>query len=330
MKTPVIGLDLMGGDHPPQIIFESLRGFLHQLPHDLSIKIFATAEVAERLEQQDLPAGPKISFVRSETYISMTEPPLSALRQKKDSSLCLGMVSLKDEEIDAFISIGSTGALLGGSKLYLKTLPSITRPALLAVLPTKSYPLAVLDVGANVSCDPTHLVQFAEMGLAFQKCFGINDPKVGLLNIGSEKTKGRKELIEAYQLLLDLNKDPETSPFLGNIEGKNVFDGHIHVLVTDGFSGNIFLKTAEGMTSYILDRLLESELDAKGKTQFSSLAYELNPSRYPGALLCGIDKLVIKCHGDSEGKALCSAIEGSLKLLKYSFLTELQKHLKRP
>lgn len=329
MTTPVIGIDLMGGDHPPLRLFENLLGFEEESLPFPNLVFFATADLIPKFEKivSARPERSKISFVEAENIILMDDDPLTALRSKKKASIPLGIEHLAQKKLDGFISLGNTGALIGASKLHLKMLKGIQRPALLALLPTKLKPLAVLDVGANITCRAEHLVQFAAMGLSYQKCFGIKNPKIGLLNIGSEKKKGRLELVEAYQLLQSLNTNKDEPVFIGNVEGKEAFKGHVNVLITDGFSGNIFLKTAEGMTAYILERILEEGLDKHKESSFYTFAHDLNYAEYPGALICGVDKIVIKCHGYSNSKAILSALKGAINLVETRFLEKLTKQL---
>jgi len=251
----------------------------------------------------------------------MTDDPLSILRKKRDSSLFIGLESLKHEKVDALITCGNTGALIAGAHHLLDTIDSIKRPALIALLPTKKDPVAVLDVGANVTCDSNMLVQFALMGRAYQQARGIVNPIVGMLNIGEEESKGRKELREAYTLL---EKAKETTSFAGNIEGREAFDGSVDVLVTDGFTGNIFLKTAEGVSSFILSQF---EAVLPPDTAFEQLERVANYAEYPGALLCGLNQLVIKCHGASNGLAVKNALFGAYQLLSNEFLPSLKKKL---
>ncbi len=331
MSTPVIGIDLMGGDHPPLRLFEDLLNFEDNFETSPHMIFFATGDIVAKFESALKQSSQKckVSFVESENIIQMDDDPLTALRLKKKASIPLGIQWLAKGKLDGFISIGNTGALIGASKLHLKMLKGIQRPALLALLPTKLKPLAVLDVGANVTCSAEHLVQFAAMGLSYQKCLGIKKPKIGLLNIGSEKGKGRLELIEAYQLLQSLNKKEEDPVFIGNIEGKEAFKGHVNVLITDGFSGNIFLKTAEGMTAYILERILEEGLDKHRESSFYTFAHDLNYAEYPGALICGVDKIVIKCHGYSNSKAIQSALKGAINLVETQFVEKLTKQLSK-
>lgn len=330
MPAPVIGIDLMGGDHPPERLFEDLLDFEEDCSTACHLIFFATEPIIEKLKiilKTKSLACYAISFIESEDTVLMDDDPLIALRLKKKSSISLGIKSLSQGALDSFISLGNTGALIGAAKLHLKMLKGIKRTALLALLPTKLKPLAVLDVGANVTCSAEHLRQFAVMGVAFQKCLGVDNPKVGLLNIGSEKRKGRMELIEAYQLLQNLNKDQKNPVFIGNIEGKEAFRGLVNVLITDGFSGNIFLKTAEGISAYILEKILEEGLDQHKKSSHFNFTKDLNYAEYPGALICGIDKIVIKCHGYSNSRAIQSALKGALNLVQTNFIDKLAKQL---
>ncbi len=330
MLTPVIGIDLMGGDFPPETLFENLLDFFRERPQKVRLVFYLPQALIDQLKplsKKNLPDDLEISFVEAKEVIQMEDDPLLAIRSKKNASIPLGIQDLSKKKLNAFVSLGNTGALIGASKVTLKTLEGIQRPALLALLPTKIRPLAVLDVGANVSCSAKHLTQFALMGVAYQKCLGIENPKVGLLNIGSEKRKGRSELVQAYQQLQQLNEENPSKPFLGNIEGKEAFLGHVNVLVTEGFSGNIFLKTAEGMTAYILERILDEGLDKHKESSFSSLARDLNYAEYPGALICGINSVVIKCHGYSNGKALYSSILGAINLVSTGFIEKLKEKL---
>jgi glycerol-3-phosphate acyltransferase PlsX len=248
----------------------------------------------------------------------MGESPLLALRRKKNSSLSLGLHLLKNGQVNAFVSAGNTGALVAFSKRILKTFPGLSRPALLALMPTKKKPLAVLDVGANLQAKATQLVQFAHLGSAYQKARGIINPKVGILNIGSEASKGTSEIQLAYKTLSKLPS------FAGNIEGKSVFDGDVDVLVTDGFTGNIFLKTAEGIASLVLDRIhthRPSDLD--------DLRRHLHYAEHPGALLTGVRGAVVKCHGYSTPEAFSNGIRGAIELASSHFIQTLETEFKK-
>lgn len=300
-----IGIDLMGNDNAPQNLLDALKAI--SWPPSVELFAIGTPEFAKE-------ASP-FHFVPAPEVIGMEEHPLFALRRKKNASMSVGMRLLKEEKIDALVSAGNTGALVSSAKMILSTLPGILRPCLIALMPTKKNLVAVLDVGANVEAKAAHLVQFASIGAAFQKTRGNQNPTVGLLNIGSEPLKGTSELRLAYH---ELQKS-KSFRFAGNIEGKTVFDGDVDVLVTDGFTGNVFLKTAEGIASLILDRIQVSHEVKK----FQSLHY----AEYPGALLAGIRGIVIKCHGYSTPKGFTNAVLGSIVLAKEGFVQKLLNEL---
>lgn len=307
LKPLKIGVDLMGNDNAPQVLLDTLKEV--SLPSGVELVVIASPEFEE--------AARPLQFASAPEVIQMDEHPLLALRRKRNASTNIGLRLLKEGKIDAFVSAGNTGALVSSAKMILSTLPGILRPCLLALMPTKKSPVAVLDVGANVQVKATHLVQFATIGAAFQKTRGIPNPKVGLLNIGSEAVKGTSELRLAYS---ELKTKPHPFRFAGNIEGKTVFDGDVDVLVTDGFTGNVFLKTAEGIASLILDQLPVSQNDFK---RFQSLHY----AQYPGALLAGVKGIVIKCHGYSTPKAFINAVLGAANLAKERFVQKLMNDL---
>lgn len=216
------------------------------------------------------------------------------------------------------------------AKIELPELPSIERPALLTLLPTKETQIAVLDVGANTSYKAKHLVQFAAMGIAYQKGRGIEMPTVGLLNIGSEAKKGTLELQLAYNELLHLSHRKNSSfLFSGNIEGRDVFQSKIDVLVTDGFTGNVFLKTAEGIATVILEELQISNADERLHGALSGLRQRLHYAEHPGAILCGIDGIVLKCHGSSNPMSLIRSITTAKRLVHHSFLAQAKEELKK-
>lgn len=319
-SLPLIGVDLMGSDTPPEELVQALIQ-LGEQAFPAEFLVFASPETVGML-----PAS--LSSVVCADTITMDDDPSLAVRRKKESSLSQGLRYLNGKAIDAFISAGNTGALLLASKTTLKTLPGIDRPALLALLPTYKSELAVLDVGANLSLKSHHILQFAAMGIAYQKSRGIENPTVGLLNVGVEAIKGTPQIREAYAKLELLNRDRPT--FLGNIEGRDVFRGDIDVLVTDGFTGNVFLKTAEGLASFILHQL---EMKAMGgpsvlKHEIASLRERLYMTEQPGAILCGVDGIVVKCHGNTTSETFLSSIKGAARLVEHRFLEKIVSHLK--
>ena len=332
---PLIGIDLMGGEHQPEILFGMIANLKDELESPIRLLVFCDHTMVQKIEayKTDTPQLEnfiELMSIEISEVIHMEDDPLVAIRQKKQASICVGMRMLQRKKIDAFLSTGNTGALLASAKLYLPTLPNIKRPALLALFPTKKGPVALLDVGANVTCKTQHLVQFAIMGIAYQKSQGIKHPTVGILNIGSEEKKGRIELQETYQILQRLNEGVSTPIFKGNLEGRDVFSGMVDVLITDGFTGNIFLKTSEGMSSFVLDKLHENHTNfAYPKDKFAELKRDLNYSEYPGALLCGVDGIVVKCHGYSDSAALMNGIKGTLHMIQGNFIAEMKIRLNK-
>lgn len=313
-KTPRIGFDLMGNDNNPHDLIDAVQSLEPDEPiHFVLIGDPSFFSGFKKIK----PAH--IETVIAKETIEMEEAPLPAIRKKKNSSLCIGMDLLKELKIDAFVSAGNTGALMAGAKKYLSMLPNILRPALLALLPTRKKPVAVLDVGANVQYKARHLIQFAEMGISFQKIRGVKKPRVGLLNIGTEALKGTSELRLAYKELVKEKR----FIFKGNIEGKEIFEGNVDVLITDGFTGNIMLKTSEGIASFILDRL-EENIPAKEFVPLEALLKDLQGhlhyAEYRGALLCGVNGIVIKCHGYSTPHAIMNGIQAAAQMVRQDLL----------
>ncbi len=301
-----IGVDLMGNDNSPETLLDALKEL--ELDPSVELLVFGLPEYK---------AKSPFKYVVAPEFIAMDENPLTALRRKKEASLAIGLRQLKAKKIDAFISAGNTGALVTGAKVILGNLPGILRPALLARMPTKKQPVAVLDVGANVQVKACHLVQFALLGAAHVRSYGIEKPTIGLLNIGIEAMKGTSELRLAYQELKTIAGN--LFHFAGNVEGTSVFNGDVDVLITDGFTGNIFLKTAEGIASLILDRfgsLLPPEEYQKLKPQIHDLSGHLHYAEYPGAILAGVQGIVIKCHGYSTPRAFLNAVRGAVQLVR--------------
>lgn len=299
-----IAIDLLGGEISPQEWLDSLSNIpIFPCPVDIDLFI-------PRNKKLKIPAIPNVNFnpIRAST-ISMEDSP-STVRTKKSSSIVQGIRSLQEKRIDGFLSTGNTGAIVAGASLYMNKLPCVTRPSLLAFLPTKKQPLAIIDVGANVDYSPQRIFSFGRLGIAAQQALGITNPSIALLNVGSEKHKGSKELRSCYQLL---EKFPN---FLGNVEGNVLFEGNIDLLVTNGFTGNTILKSIEGFSSFILGVL--------GKENI--LAYKLFPNTFiDGAILMGVDGMVMKCHGNSQACTITNALDYFLKLLKKEFLTKYKK-----
>ncbi|NGX31750.1 MAG: Phosphate acyltransferase [Chlamydiae bacterium] len=271
-----IALDLMGSETPTKTFKQALQ---KQSKHFILLGSKAV-----------LKHFPTFEHIVTKSVVKMGDAPKDVLRHKQDSSMAIGLDLVKEKKAVAFISCGNTGAIAALSNSKLGKLKPFSRLGLLAHIPTKKKPLAIIDVGANLYYDAKTLFEYGKLAARFQKyLFQLKKPKIALLNIGHEATKGKQEQQKAYQLF---SKKNAYFTFVGNIEGQDVFEGTIDVLVTDGFSGNIFLKTAEGVANF---------LQSQYKFDLPSLAY--------GAIICGVNGLVIKCHGKSKTQDLLGAFE---------------------
>ena len=317
-----VAVDLMGSESPPQAIFEAVQVVNQKLKNEDTLVVIAQHGVVPTLRASIQDSHHPIEFITTEEAIEMEEAPLFAVRRKKNSSLAAGMRLLKEKTIDAFVSTGNTGALVASAMLHLPMLPQIERPALMVMMPAEKEQVTVLDVGANIGAKPEHLVSYALLGTLYRRyLLGEKNPTIGLLNIGVEEQKGTKELQDTYRLL----QETFGEAFLGNIEGREVFQGKVNVLVTDGFTGNVFLKTSEGISTF-LAQYLQTHFNIPDVV--SHLHSQFNYSEHPGALLCGIDGLVIKCHGFSNQNALINGILGAFTLARSPLLSQLKSYLK--
>lgn len=324
----------MGSDSSPSILFSAVLRALEKCKQECSFTLFASQEWIFRLSS--LPAysflpPDSLKFQLSGDPILMEDEPLFAVKSKKDASLMVGLRFLKRNLVDAFISAGNTGALVSAATLSLKRIPGIYRPALLAALPTKKGPVAIVDVGGTLSCRSGHLIQFAQMGVAYTRCYKAKGiPVVGLLNIGSESMKGSPILQRVHDELRDLARSsihfgaPSAFEFAGNIEGRDVFEGNVDVLVTDGFTGNVFLKTAEGTAAFILDSLKKVGADV---SKLEMLHRNFDYTEHPGAVLCGVDGVIVKCHGNGIESAIFHSIMGAIALVQKNFVEHMKTAL---
>jgi phosphate acyltransferase len=328
-----VGIDLLGNDNGDKTLLQSVIAYiLSSKIEDVDFVLFGKDDLLndfENAKQKVLDSNIDInlSYIVVKDFISMNDHPILAIRRKKNSSIYRGISFLKESKIDAFISAGNTGALMSAAQTMLPKLPKISRLALIALLPTLKDPIAVVDIGANITCKPHHLLQFAIMGAAFQKYYGnITTPRVGILNIGEEAKKGTSTLREAYKGLKLMSKKNKNITFCGNIEGNIVFDGDIDVLLTDGFTGNVFLKTAEGITKFIMKLLSNNDCD-KEVTSKQLLKKQLFLDASAGAILLGTKKIVVKCHGYASPQSFVSSIRETIKLCKTSLPSSLEKFI---
>lgn len=311
----------MGSDTAPQQLFNGIIEATSLLPSNTQCLVLATPDIISQLSP--LVSSRSIIFHAAKAEIKMEDDPLQAV-ENRDASLMVGIDLLKQGQIDALVSAGNTGALFAASTLDLPHLPGIKRPALLVQLPTRKRPLVVLDVGGNVSCSAQHLVQFAQLGVAYQRCTqGLGSPAVGLLNIGVESGKGTSSLRKAYQALIAQTQIQDASfHFVGNIEAREIFAGDVDVLVTDGFTGNVLLKSAEGIASFILEEFA-GEISGSSRN-LSALKRRFSYTEYPGALVCGVEGVVIKCHGNATAQTFLSSILWAATLVEKQFIAAMR------
>lgn len=326
-----IVVDAHGGDNAPLEIIKGCCMAIDELK-DISVLLVGRKnELQEIMTQNGLPAT-GIEIVDAPDVLTMEDEPTSVLKEKQYSSMAIAFKLLKEDKADAFVSAGNSGAVLVGATLLVKRIRGIKRAALGAVMPSTIGPYIMLDCGANVECKPEYLDQFAMMGSLYMKsCLGIENPRVALLNNGTEECKGPELQKQAYQLM----KGNKSINFIGNIEGREVPLGGSDVVVADGFSGNITLKVSEGWGKLISGSLKEM-LTKNLKTKLGALLImsEINAFRkkldykeYGGAPLLGISKPVIKAHGSSDAKAFKNAIRQATTFAKSGMIREIENAL---
>lgn len=326
----------MGGDHGPSVVvpgvvraMQRLRGrkvrfLLHGDEERINAELAKWAGARAACEVR-----------HTDRVIAMDEKPAQALRRGKGSSLWNAIDAVKSGEAHAAISAGNTGALMAVGKLLLRTVAGLDRPAIVASWPTARGVTAVLDVGANVSSEAEQLVEFAILGEAFHRAvYGTKRPTVGLLNVGSEDIKGHDEVREAHKLLREGGLDLD---YLGFVEGDGIAKGAADVVVTDGFTGNIALKTAEGMARFfsgLLKEALTSDLQSKAgallaKPALKRMAARIDPSAVNGGPLLGLNGLVVKSHGGADAKGFANALKVAADLAFSDYAAEVDRNLKQ-
>jgi glycerol-3-phosphate acyltransferase PlsX len=332
---PRIAIDAMGGDGGPAAM---LAGASRALKRDPSLQFtFYGDEAQIRAEfARHANLEPAVSIVHSPEAIAATEKPSQAIRRARTTSMGMAINAVKEGLADAAVSGGNTGALMAMSKLALRTMPGIDRPALAALLPTLGEKDCVmLDLGANTECDAQNLVQFAVMGSAYARTvLSISKPRVKLLNIGTEELKGTDELKEAAALLREAT-DYLPFRFDGFTEGDQLSRGHLDVVVTDGFSGNIALKTAEGTARFVTDllrRAFKSSLRSKAGFALSApalnlLKVHLDPNNHNGAVFLGLNGLVVKSHGGANPKGVANAISVACGMVRNDITRKIGEDL---
>ncbi len=305
-----IAVDSMGSDNSP---FSEVEGAVQAAKaYDVNVILVGKESMLAPLLKEAGGTGLPIEIRNATQVIAMDEAPTAALRKKRDSSVRVAADLVREKVASGLVSAGNTGAVMAISKMVFGSVPGVDRPALATVLPTLTGHAVLLDVGANVACKPHHLVQFAVMGHLFsKKIVGVSNPRVGLMSVGEEESKGNELTKEVHKVLKQLHLN-----FIGNVEGRDIYNGRADVVVCDGFTGNVALKTSEGLIEAVL-KLLKEELSRNlqvkvgallSKQSFKRLKKRLDYSEYGGAPLLGLRGVSIICHGRSSSNAIKNAI----------------------
>lgn len=334
LSSMVIALDAMGGDDGPEMVISGAAIALERYPK-LSFLIFGDeARVAPVLTRY--PALKVVSELRhTSDSVSASTKPSVALRQGRNSSMRLAINAVSKGEAVSVVSAGNTGALMAMAKFVLKTMPGIDRPAIATVFPTQKGECVVLDLGANLECDAENLVQFALMGAIFcNAVLGVRTPSVGLLNIGVEEMKGHDEVRMAASIL---RERPIPGAFRGYVEGNDIMAGDVDVIVTDGFSGNIALKTAEGTAKFmatLLRHAFTSSWLARigylfARPSLNRMRLRADPRRYNGAMFLGLQGVCVKSHGGTDCEGFANAVGVAHDLVAHRFNERIGEELAR-
>ena len=327
-----IAVDAMGGDDAPKKI---INGIIHNHRHYKNNFFIIFGKEKEIIPHINNKIDKKFyKIVNTENYVKSTDSPLEAAKKGKDTSMWLAIESVKNKEADIVISAGNTGALLVIAKLNLKMIENIDKPALSALWPNKKGMSVVLDLGANIECSAKNLLDFSIMGASLYKSLYPSDiPRVALLNIGSEELKGNETIKETFQILN--NKKSTDFNFSGYIEGNDLMNGEVNVIVSDGFTGNVALKTAEGTANFITDELKK----ALGGTLIGKISSFLNiinlrkfkkrldPRLYNGAIFIGLNSPVVKSHGGTDYIGFSNSLDVCNRIIKGNLIDKIKENI---
>lgn len=307
-----IALDAMGGDNAPG---EIVKGAVEAVEKEPSMKVFLIG-VQEAIEKELIKyqySKSQIEVVHASEVIETAEPPVNAIRKKKDSSMVAGMKMVKSAKADAFVSAGSSGAILVGGQVIVGRIKGVERPPLAPLIPTEKGVTLLIDCGANVDARASHLVQFAKMGSIYmENVLGIQNPKVGIVNIGAEEDKGNALVKETFPLL----KEEKGLNFIGSVEAREIPHGQADVVVCEAFAGNIILKLYEGVGAVLVSKIKEGMMESLRsklgallvKPALKQTLKQFDASEYGGAPLLGLNGLVVKTHGSSKSKEVCNTL----------------------
>ncbi len=306
-------MDAMGGDHGPSVTVPAAKMALNEISNIQLVLVGDQVQLGTEMEKLGLSNETRIRIQHASEVVTMDEAAVLALKKKKDSSMRVAINLVKENKVQACVSAGNTGALMATSKYVLKTISGISRPAICTILPSMTGHTLMLDLGANLECTPENLHQFAIMGSVLaQSVDGMEKPTVGLLNIGSEAIKGNESIKKASQLIASSGLN-----YHGFVEGDDIYKGTVNVVVTDGFVGNVSLKTGEGLAA-LVNQVLQREFKKNLITRLAAIialpvlrnvAKTLDPRRYNGASLLGLNGIVVKSHGSADTSSFFNAIK---------------------
>ena len=324
-----IALDAMGGDNAP---VEIVKGAIDAIQKEPDMKVFLVGKqdiVEEELNKYQYNKA-QIEVVHASEVIETAEAPVNAIRKKKDSSIVVGMKLVKEGKADAFVSAGSSGAILVGGQVIVGRIKGVERPPLAPLIPTEKGVSLLIDCGANVDARPSHLVQFAKMGSIYMEhVLGIKNPRVGIVNIGAEEEKGNALVKETFPLL----KEQEDINFIGSVEAREIPHGQADVVVCEAFAGNIILKLYEGVGAVLISKVKEGLLTSLRskigalliKPALKSTLKQFDASEYGGAPLLGLKGLVVKTHGSSKAKEISNTLAQCVTFKKQKINEKIQE-----
>jgi len=333
-------LDAMGGDNAPDANIKGAVNTINQIKAEVTLigkEDVIRNKIKEFYGKEMEEISSRLKIKNATETIEMEDQPTIAIKHKKDSSMVVGFKMLKEGEGDVFISAGNSGALLAGATLLVGRIKGIDRPALAGILPAYKSRLVLMDCGANTNCKPINLLQFAQMSTIYlRNTFGIEKPAIGLLNIGTEETKGNELVRESYQLLKAKSEELDIN-FVGNVEGRDAFSGKIDAIVTDGFTGNVFLKTTEGLGKFVKKSLKESFTEniftkmsyLIAKKPMKTLSKAMDYKSYGGALFLGVKKPVVKAHGSSDEKLFEYTLKQAEKFVENKAVEKMIKEFEK-
>ena len=331
-KIITIAVDAMGGDNSPHKVINGII-LHHRNSKNSFYKIFGDAEIIEKIISKNLPQD-TYELIHTNEFIKDSDSALRAAKRGKNTSMWLAIESVKNKDSDVIISAGNTGALFVIAKLNLKMIENIDKPALSGLWPNKIGTNIVLDLGASIDCNEKNLTDFSLMGSAlFKALFPDENPKVALLNIGSEEIKGNETIKNTYKTLI--NQNNKIYEFKGYIEGNEIMNGDVNVIVTDGFTGNIALKTAEGTANFITNELKKVMLGTLlGKissfiniNNIKSFKKRLDPRLYNGAILLGLDSPVVKSHGSTDSLGFSNSLNMCENIIKGNLIDKIKQSI---